>query len=112
MRRCFVVPALASLALLQAQAAGSQETRSGIDWQPVGTFLIARTETTVGQFRRFVDATGTMTRAERQGGEVYEVGWVRKPGWDWRTPFGRDQSANDAEPAVHVTYDEAQAFCG
>lgn len=83
-----------------------------IDWQPVGDFHIARTETTIGQFRRFVESTRLQTRAERQGGgEVYESGWVRKPGWTWRTPFGGSAPAADDEPAVHVAFDEAQAFC-
>jgi formylglycine-generating enzyme len=81
-----------------------------IDWQPVGPVDIARTETTVAQFRAFVQATGTVTAAEqRGGGEVFEAGWTRKPGWIWRAPFGRP--AADDEPAVHVTWHEAQAFC-
>ncbi|MCU0812780.1 MAG: formylglycine-generating enzyme family protein [Burkholderiaceae bacterium] len=86
---------------------------TAIDWVPIGTgFEIARTETTVGQFRRFIEATGTTTRAERAGGgEVYEAGWVRKPGWSWATPFGGGRRAADDEPAVHVTCGEAQAFC-
>lgn len=82
----------------------------GVDWVPVGPIAVARTETTVGQFRRYVDATGVVTLAERGGGGgVYEAGWTRKPGWNWRAPFGRP--AGHDEPAVHVTYDEAQAFC-
>jgi len=85
---------------------------SRIAWQAVDNFSIARTETTVAQFRRFVDATGLQTRAELEGGgQVYEAGWVKKPGWTWRTPFGGDKAAADAEPAVHVTFDEARAFC-
>jgi formylglycine-generating enzyme len=93
-------------------AAANPANPAGIDWQRVGTFDIARTETTVGQFRRFADATKTITRAERNGGgEVYEAGWVQKPGWTWRTPFGGGKAAADDEPAVHITFDEAQAFC-
>lgn len=85
---------------------------AGIDWQPISGFAIARTETTVGQFQRFAAATGLQTRAEREGGgQVYEAGWVRKPGWTWRTPYGPQAPAAAAEPAVHLTYDEAQAFC-
>jgi formylglycine-generating enzyme len=116
-RLSFVRGAAAVAALgLGLAAAGAQTATPanpvGIVWQPVGGFEIARTETTVGQFRRFADATGVRTRAERQGGgEVYEAGWVRKPGWTWRTPFGPAGPATDDEPAVHVTYDEAQAFC-
>jgi formylglycine-generating enzyme len=85
---------------------------AAVDWVVVGTFEIARTETTVGQFRRFADATKTVTLAERRGGgEVYESGWVKKPGWTWRTPFGGDRPAADDEPAVHIGFAEAQAFC-
>jgi formylglycine-generating enzyme required for sulfatase activity len=78
--------------------------------QPIRGFAIDRTEVTVAEFRRFSEATGLATAAERAGGgSVYEAGWVRKPGWTWRTPFGGP--ADDAEPAVHVTFAEAQAYC-
>lgn len=81
-----------------------------IDWQAVGQVRIARTETTVAQFSRFAAAKGVVTQAERAGGgQVYEAGWVTKPGWTWRSPFGRP--AQDDEPAVHLSFDEAQAFC-
>jgi sulfatase modifying factor 1 len=74
-------------------------------------FEIARTETTVAQFRRHVEATGVKTLAERLGGgQVYEAGWVRKPGWTWQQPYGVRLAAGD-EPAVHLTFDEAAAFC-
>lgn len=79
------------------------------DMQRITEFEIDRTEVTVGAFRRFVDATGLATVAEREGGLVYEAGWVRKPGWTWSAPYGRP--AADDEPAVHVTFAEAQAFC-
>ena len=89
---------------------------AAIDWMPIAAsasipgFDIARTETTVAQFRRFVQATGTVTRAERAGGgQVYEAGWATKPGWTWARPFG--VPAADDEPAVHVDFTEAQAFC-
>lgn len=102
--------ALAALCFAGTQAAAANP--AGVDWVAIGAFDIARTETTVGQFRRFVEATGSVTRAERGGGgSVYEAGWVRKPGWTWAAPYGAGHSAADDEPAVHVTYDEAQAFC-
>lgn len=108
LRRLLAAALLAPALPAGAAAAGP----AGIDWVRVGAFEIARTETTVGQFRRFVQATGTVTLAERQGGgEVYEAGWVRKPGWTWAAPFGPGGTAADDEPAVHVTFDEAQAYC-
>jgi formylglycine-generating enzyme required for sulfatase activity len=78
--------------------------------QRIGDFAIDRTEVTVGQFRRFVEATGLATRAEREGGGlVYAAGWEQRPGWSWHAPYGKP--AGDDEPAVHVTFDEAQAYC-
>lgn len=107
-RRAAVASVL--LAALQALVSSPAGASQAPDWQPIGQVEIARTETTVGQFRRFVESTGMVTRAERLGGgEVYEAGWVRKPGWTWRTPFGRP--AADDEPAVHLSFDEATAFC-
>ena len=79
------------------------------DTQPIGRFAIDRTVVPVGAVRRFVSATGMVTMAERQGGgSVFEAGWVRKPGWTWSTPFG--EPADEQEPVVHITFDEAQAY--
>ena len=76
----------------------------------VGAFEIDVTEVTVGAFGDFVGATGTTTEAERSGGgSVYEAGWTQKRGWTWKTPYGRP--ARDDEPAVHITYAEAAAYC-
>jgi formylglycine-generating enzyme len=97
-------------------SAHAAELQADIDWvriaapAPLGAFEIARTETTVAQFRRFVQASGWVTRAERAGGgQVFEAGWVKKPGWTWSTPYGRP--AADDEPAVHVDVADAQGFC-
>ena len=77
---------------------------------PVGSFQMDETEVTITQFRAFAKATGFQTKAEKEGGgSIYENGWVKKPGWTWARPFG--QPGQDDEPAVHVTYDEAERFC-
>ncbi|BBK35340.1 hypothetical protein STAQ_04180 [Allostella sp. ATCC 35155] len=97
-------PPAVVLALLASAAPAAAEM------QPVGRFAIDRTEVTVGQFAAFVAATGTATEAERAGGgQVYEAGWTKKAGWTWKTPFGEPASAD--EPAVHVTFAEAAAYC-
>ena len=70
---------------------------------------IDRVEVTIGAFAEYVDATGTFTDAESAGGMVFEAGWVAKPGWNWRTPYGVEGAMD--EPAVHITYDEASAYC-
>lgn len=80
------------------------------DMQTIRGFAIDRQEVNIGQFARFVQATGTVTFAEKAGGgSTYEGGWVQRKAWNWRTPYGLP--ANDKEPAVHLTYYEAQAFC-
>ncbi len=73
-------------------------------------FGIDRTEVTIGQFDRYVRATGITTRAEKEGGGFeYGAGWERRPGWSWRKPDGLTTSAD--MPAVHLDFAEAQAYC-
>ncbi len=73
-------------------------------------FAIDRTEVTIGQFDRYVRATGTITRAEKEGGGFeFGAGWERRPGWSWRRPDGQPTSAD--MPAVHLDFSEAQAYC-
>jgi formylglycine-generating enzyme required for sulfatase activity len=86
-----------------------QTSEAAHTMQRIGRFEIDRTEVTVGQFERYVRATGARTEAERLGGNTYENGWERRAGWTWRTPYGTPAAAD--EPAVHVTHAEAAAFC-
>ncbi|HEY8506587.1 MAG TPA: formylglycine-generating enzyme family protein, partial [Gemmataceae bacterium] len=75
-------------------------------------FYAGASEVTVGQFRRFVEATGYRTEAERDGkGGGNWVGdrQVRKPEFVWQTPAG--EPAGGDHPAVHLTYADARAFC-
>jgi sulfatase modifying factor 1 len=80
------------------------------EMQKVGLFEIDRTEVTIGEFRKFIQATGLKTKAEKEGGGlVYESGWEQKEGWNWEKPYGGKSA--DLEPAVHVTFDEAYSYC-
>lgn len=78
--------------------------------QEMPGFWIDRTEVTVGHFGRFVRETERITAAEqRGGGQVYSRGWEQRSGWVWSHPFG--VPGHPDEPVVHVTFDEARAFC-
>lgn len=102
--------AAASLAAGLLSAAPPNTTRAGADMQAVGRFEIDRTEVTIGALREFARATGFVSQAERDGGgSTFEGGWVRRPGWTWQSPYGRP--GGDREPAVHLNFDEAQAYC-
>ena len=76
-------------------------------------FAISRNEVTVGDFRRFVEATGYVTHATRMGhSTVYdEKGGVfsEHPGVDWRRDHvGR--VASPGLPVVHVAWADAVAY--
>ncbi len=81
---------------------GASVTVHGLQWD--------LHEITIGQVKQMAKSTGFISQAEREGGGyVYEAGWTKKSGWTWRTPFGIP--ALDREPAVHLTFDEAQSIC-
>lgn len=76
----------------------------------LGIFQIDRTEVTITAFAAFARRTGLVTVAEKAGGGFeFGAGWERRPGWTFRTPFGKQ--AEPDEPAVHISWSEAQAFC-
>ena len=90
----------------------------GDDEQPQHTvrltkpFRLGTTEVTRGQFRRFVNATGYVTEAEKDDGGW---GWNEKDGkfegrkkeYNWKNT-GFIQS--DDHPVVNVTWNDAKAF--
>jgi formylglycine-generating enzyme required for sulfatase activity len=89
-------------AVSSAQSLGQQSVIHGLLWD--------LHEVSIDQVHRFAKATGFVSQAEREGGGyVYESGWIQKKGWTWRQPFG--VPAKNDEPAVHLTFDEAQAVC-
>ncbi len=76
-------------------------------------FALGRTEVTVGEFRRFVRASGHITDAEQGGNSsVYDEKGGRiavRAGVTWRSNYlGEDAQEND--PVVHVSFNDAQAY--
>ncbi|MFP4056526.1 MAG: formylglycine-generating enzyme family protein [Candidatus Brocadiia bacterium] len=73
-------------------------------------FLMARTEVSVADFRRFAQATGYTTDAERgDGAHAYDGvdAWPPSPDVTWRSP-GFPQG--DDHPVVCVSWHDARAF--
>ena len=69
---------------------------------------------TVADFRRFVQASGYVTDAERFGWSivqvnVFEVRTVE--GAHWRLPDGEHPPAADGLPVTQVSYNDALAYC-
>ena len=74
-------------------------------------FYLGIYHVTRGQFRRFVDATGYKTDAEKngKGGQGYDGHALRDaPQYNWRnTGFAQ----TDEHPVVNVSWNDAIAFC-
>jgi formylglycine-generating enzyme len=78
-------------------------------------FWIDKHEVTVGQFAKFVEATGYITEAERFGwsGVFSEKTghWEAVTGATWRKPMGPAAPAARAdEPVTQISYNDAQAY--
>ena len=83
---------------------------SSIPTVQVGNISWDQTEMTIADLKTFANATGFISQAEKNGGGLsYESGFVKKPGWTWKTPYG--VPAKDAEPAVHLNQSEATSVC-
>lgn len=95
--------------------------------QEVSDFYLQKYEVTNAQFRKFVEATGYKTLAERNGGSyVFTVPFQEDsfsipnaPWWhfvkqaSWKNPTGKKhlEVTNDFEPATHIAYEDACAYC-
>jgi formylglycine-generating enzyme required for sulfatase activity len=76
-------------------------------------FAMSHNEVTVGEFRRFINATGHRTRAERRG---YSIAYderagnlVRRSRVNWRSDYA-GRPADDDMPVIHVSAKDAAAY--
>ena len=81
----------------------------------VGTFAMSKYAVTVAEFRRFVEASGYKTDAEKEGwSHIISKGEVKKgEGVNWRYGVSgsvRPQSEEN-HPVLHVSWNDAVAYC-
>jgi len=96
---------------------GAERTRIEIDEQPshrvriTKPFRLGATEVTIGQYRRFVEATRYVTETERFGGgnsgKTDETAREKKHAL-WQTPGYR---VTDDSPVTQITWNDMVAFC-
>jgi formylglycine-generating enzyme required for sulfatase activity/serine/threonine protein kinase len=84
----------------------------------ITSFKLMRTEVTVGQFKRFVAATGYQTDAEKNAGDKkgcysYDSSkkeWGYITGVTWRNVSYQGLTQNDQHPVTCVSQNDAKAF--
>lgn len=80
----------------------------------VDRFYVDKYEVTVSQFKKFVDATGYKTDAEKEDGSYLWTGgaWEKKSGVSWRCdPKGEVRGSNEMNhPVIHVSWNDATAY--
>jgi formylglycine-generating enzyme len=94
----------------------------------LNAFAIDATTVTVADFRAFADDTGYRTEAESFGwSAVFHLAvadpdaivgqmagtpwWLGVSGADWAHPGGPGSAAEDDHPVVHVSWNDASAYC-
>ncbi len=81
----------------------------------ISDFYLCKTEVSVALFKKFIDATGYKTDADKKGGSYITDGstWGLKAGVDWRCDeYGKVLAESDYTRSVgHVSWNDAVAFC-
>ncbi len=81
----------------------------------VSDFYMSKYAVTVAEFRKFVEATRFLTDAEKgDGSDVWNgTRWEKKAGVNWRCGVSGilRPSMEDKHPVVHVSWNDAVAYC-
>jgi sulfatase modifying factor 1 len=80
----------------------------------VSDFSLGKYEVTIGDFRKFVAATGYKTTAEKEGSTfIYDNGSSKKAAVNWRHDINGNlvDLAQANLPVVHVSWYDAVAYC-
>jgi sulfatase modifying factor 1 len=81
----------------------------------VSDFWIDKYNVTNHEFEKFQASTGYQTLDEQRGfgfeWSDYKRDFVSYQGVSWKVPFQSGQPANPPDAVVHLTWDEAKAYC-
>ncbi len=74
-------------------------------------FYMSKYTVTVVQFEEFVTETGYQTDADKDGGNYIYPYWEEKVGVNWRCDVKGDIQKDPQHPVIHVSWNDAVAFC-
>ncbi|MEI6652053.1 MAG: SUMF1/EgtB/PvdO family nonheme iron enzyme [Chlorobiaceae bacterium] len=81
----------------------------------VSDFYLCRYAVTVAEFRKFVEASGYQTDAEKEDGSYAWDGkeWKKRAGINWRYGVSGSErtQAEENHPVIHVSWNDAVAYC-
>jgi formylglycine-generating enzyme required for sulfatase activity len=72
-------------------------------------YLLDSREVSVADFAGFAEKHAYRTTAEARGYSYHR--FVKVPGFSWRNPLGEGPPADDQLPVVHVSWNDAVAYC-
>ena len=97
-----------------------QGSDAGSDEKPthrvtLSDYYIGKFEVTVGLFRTFINETNYRTDADKEGWSYVWTGssWEKKNGVNWKCDANGKvrSSSEDNHPVIHVSWNDAEAFC-
>ena len=94
---------------------GGDSNEKPVHWVNIEKFAMGKYEVTVGDFRKFVNASGYKTEAEKGDGcyaHSNSGGWNKRRDANWRNPYfsQTDNSQTDNEPVVCVSWNDVIAY--
>jgi len=94
--------------------ANGQDMEKPVHVVEVDAFYMDTHEVTIGEYRKYVDATNYVTDAEKKDGCYIWGGeeWVKTEGINWRfDEFGKTHKAEkDNYPVTHLSWNDANAY--
>jgi len=97
--------------IFKVQSSITEDSEKSTNLVTINNFKISKHQITVGQFRKFAEATDYITTADQKGGSIiYAEGKSKlQLGINWEyDAFGfKRQTLQDNQPVIHVSWDDA-----
>ncbi len=79
----------------------------------ITNFYLSKFTITIGQFAKFIEATGYQTNADKDEGSYIwkDSNWQKQAGVNWRYDVHGKQQNDLHHPVIHVSWNDAIAFC-